>query len=341
MALNQHWPCLGAVALAALMIGSSVQAQTFIGDPGLVPTVSLAECTPKAAISYAMFEAIKRKGALADPILKLLNEFEALNNKSTSKGDEPMWKGLSTPDAIRATEISAKIAQMYGLTYSDSAYERDSRIIKMMFADAVTEYSTTLAPVFDEPAPQSEAKVAYTVLLAMREGMDGAKDDPVPTANQTVCSVDLAFYNATAAPMAKYNSFGAEAPPMQAITDRLKAKYGAKMDPVNMSPADAEAYATVRNFLASANRTRTYIGDLENLRLVAAASAVRREAHITDQMAGGTDVEFGATLKKRVDKGEFNASMTKALIVQDKLAELFPTDEIKALKAQNAANEKR
>lgn len=321
------------------MIGTSVHAQSFTSDPGLVPAVKLADCTPKAAISYAEFEAIKRKGALADPILKLLTEFEALNNKSTSKGDEPMWKGLSAPDAIRAAEVSAKVAQMYGLTYSDSAYVRDLRVINMMLADAVTEYSTTEAPVFDDT--KADEKMAYTVLLAMREGLDGGKDDPVPTANQTVCSVDLAFYKAAAAPMAKYNSFGAQSPPMQAITDRLKAKYGDKMDPVNMSPADADDYSTVRNFVASANRTRAYIGDLENLRMIVAASAIRRETHITDQMAGGTDVDFGATLKKRADNGEFNASMTKALFVQDKIAELFPTDEIKALKAQQAADEKK
>ena len=338
MALNDYRLRLGAVALAALMVGTSVHAQSYSADPGLVPALALADCTPKAAIGQATYGAIQRQAAFAEPTLKLLKEFETLNNMSTSKGDEPMWKGLSMLDAIRATEISAKIAQMRGLSYSDSAYDRDLGVINMMLSDALTEYTTTRAPVFDDPNPKSDEKVAYAVLIAMRGGMDGGKDDPVATPNQTVCSVDLAFYKATAAPMAKYNTFGAEAPKMQASMDRLKAKYGEKLDPANMSPDDTEAYTTISNFLASANRTRTYLGDLENLRMIAAASAIRRDAHITDQMAGGTEVKFGVTLKKRADDGEFSPVMIKALFIQDKLAEFFPTEEMKALKAMDAAD---
>jgi hypothetical protein len=326
------------IIVTVLLVSSQARAQSYTVDPGLVPALSLADCTPKAAIGQATYEAIKRQAALAEPTMKLLKEFEVLNNKTTSKGDEPMWKGLSTPDAIRASEISAKIAQLRGLSYSDSAYDRDLGVIDMMLSDALTEYSTTTPPVFEDTDPKSDEKVAYAVLLAMREGLDGGKDDPAPTPNQTVCSIDLAFYRATAAPMAKYNSFGAQAPQMQASMDRLKAKYGDKLDPVRMSADDTEAYTTISTFLASANRTRAYIGDLENLRMIAAASAIRREAHITDLLAGGTDTEFGATLKKRAANGEFNASMTKALFIQDKLSEFFPTEEIKALKAMDAAD---
>jgi hypothetical protein len=328
---------VAGVLAAIMMVTGQAHAQAYSADPSVVPDVKLADCTPRAALSYAMLGAIKRQAALADPSLKMLNEFEALNNKSTAKDNEPIYKGLSKEDVIRATQLTDKIAHLNGLNYTDSNYERDMRIINLMFSDALNEYVTGRPPEVDLKTPKSEADLAYLTLLAMRENMDGGKDDPIPTRDQSVCSVDLAFASAVAEPVAKYLKMAAEIGPVQADSERLNAKYGEKPDPTMMSPADAETYGSVQAFLVKANRTKHYMQDLENLRMLATASAIRRESYITDLTAGDTNVDFGGTLKKRNAAGEFTPSMVKALDVQDALNSMFPTEERKAREALAAS----
>jgi hypothetical protein len=317
-----------AAVLAASVLATSgvVHAQSEPGIYGYVDS-AVSKCSVDGALGQAGYEALNRQVEVDKKERPLLEEFEALNEKSTSTGNQPMYLGLGLKDNIRGTELSAQMKRDQLLGMVEDAYERDMRVASLIFADVEVEYRSGLPPEPDRSDPKSEHNLVYVLALAMRQAYDITSTDPKATPDQSRCSVDLALWLREAEPLQELSRSDHDMSEMKSRLDLLHAKYGAAtLDPMIMSPEDRATYENDRAEVVAVQRVATFLRDIENLRLLVRASGLRREAYMHDLLVSGTDPDMGATMKARLDQGEFDKDTRSALGFQDQLSSLFPSD---------------
>jgi hypothetical protein len=268
--------------------------------------LSVEHCEFRHVIARMQFESVEKAAAIAEQALPVLKQLEQITNKATHP-DKPIKDQLSTEDIVKFTELRERLKTTQIAQLMESRRQRDLMVIEKMTMIADREYRWN-----DHPAESDPDFIIYSALQLLRFTV---KQDDITVPTVQSCTLDYALHLIENEAIEKLNSIKGLDSAISSIKSIL-AKYGMeKLDRSRLSKADLEKINELENnILNPAERHRSFIKDLENIKLMARASEIMYEANKQDIAFGGGDLDaIGKTIQRKSKNKEFDEDIQLAI----------------------------
>ncbi len=275
-------------------------------------------CELREVIARMQFESIEKAAAIAEQVLPVIKHLEELTNKA-KKPDIPIKDQLSSEDIIKFTELSERIKTTNLAQLMESRRQRDLTVIEKMTMIADREYRWN-----DHPAENDPDFIVYSALQLLRFTVK--KNDITVPAVQS-CTLDYALHLVENEGIEKLNAIKG----LDSVVSSIKAilaKYGMeKIDRSRLSKADLEKINELEtNILNPAERLRSFIKDVEDIKLMSRASEIMYEANKQDIAFGGGDIDaIGKTIQRKSKNKEYDDDVILAIGLWTMINEKMPS----------------
>jgi hypothetical protein len=249
------------------------------------------------------FESIEKAALIAEQALPVIEQLKQITNKAKTS-DKPLKDQLPTEDVIEFAELSERMKTMTLAQLIESRRQRDLMVIEQMVMMADREYRW-------KDHPSENDGQAFTIYSALQLLKLSIEKNNITVPDGESCILDYALHMIEKEGIEKLAaikgvlSVGSS---IQAILD----KYGMeKLDRSRLSKADLDKINELEtNVLQPAERLRSFIKDLENIKLMARASEIMYEANKQDIAFGGGNIDaIGMTIQKKSIDKEFDEDM--------------------------------
>jgi hypothetical protein len=279
---------------------------------------SSGHCELRDVIARMKFESIERAAAIAEQVLPIIKQLEELTNKA-KKPDIPIKDQLSSDDIIKFTELSERIKTTNLAQLMESRRERDLTVIEKMtmIADRANRWN-------DHPAEDDPDFIVYSALQLLRVAV---KKNNITVPSTQSCTLDYALHLIENEGIEKLNAIKG----LDSVVSSIKAilaKYGMdKIDRSRLSKADLEKINELEtNILNPAERLRSFITDIENIKLMSKASEIMYEANKQDIALGGGDIDaIGKTIQRKSKNKEYDDDLILAIGFWTMINEKMPS----------------
>ena len=273
---------------------------------------------------------IEVRARLASTQIENLNEIKKLSNKATRPGIS-VGAQLSTEDNVLFDQARQRLitSQMRGVIESRRA--RDADVILGMVEVADKNYR------YQSEVPEGHSDFLYQESLNLLRGAEAISPrnpdirDPVDRS----CSFDLALYQVEREGIDRILQTD-----LSSVTELLhgfQAKYGmTKIDRARLSDSDKARYDDVMQRLVRPyERVVRFVGDLENIRILAKASELIYESDKADlDLAAGDVSKVGKSIDEYVQKTQDLLMLTALTLLRKKIDAERPSEAMVQLKRQ-------
>jgi hypothetical protein len=313
------------IALAALLSIPEAGAV----DPA--PIDSIATCDLPHAVMQVSMRNIETQGALAQAKKEQLNEINRLASKAV-KPDVAVGDQLSRDDVVLFEKARERLIStgMRGLI--ESRRERDANVLLQLVQVSDKNYR------YQDEVPKGRSDYVYQEILRLFRTIE--KDHPrkqeVSSPAGEGCSLDRALYSVEEQGLAVVNSMDLR--PASDTLHQLQQRYKTEqIERSELSDADRATYDKVlQTLIYPYQRALQFVGDLEDIRILARASQLIYENDKRDlDLSGGDASKVGATTADFVSKAHPDELTILALaLLRDKIDKDLPSQAAIDLKMQ-------
>ena len=297
-------------------------------------------CSVEEVAGKIQFTAITRAAELATQLIALLNKFREIGDRAKDPG-KSLNEQLPPTDLAEFTQTKTRYQSIDLLQLLESNYSRDSVVIRDFFLVAQADYLGT-------PAPKEGEKnyLPYAFLAVMFVASDDKKvqDNLVTSPEPKGCNLETALNEIELESLTRIDRL-----PLTDASNEIQAMRarngGNKIDRDALNASDRAIFDRIqRNAYAPATREKTFITNLESLKLLARASFLKYELGKKDAIDSGGDIHAVGNSVAALnpdDRTEFGLGML------NKIAEKYPSDwfiqkermapAIEAVKKEDAA----
>jgi hypothetical protein len=271
------------------------------------------------------FESINRAAMIAAQSEPVIAKLQAINSKAKIPGIA-IRDQLGAQDLDQFSRLSQQIAASMLAQLIESHRDRDLRVLAQFIRLADQEYRWQKVP------NEGEADyLPYIVLAVMREQLPDMK---VVEPDSTRCSMEYALHQIEAPILDALNQIKG-IPEAVAFLNGVVKKYNQQqLDVTKMSKGDADAVRRYQILMAPAWRHRTFIHDVERIKLMSRAADLNNKSKAQDlTFAGGDIKQIGATLDHMMKQNEIEPDMQTALKLWFVVNEKIPAEILKSFDA--------
>jgi hypothetical protein len=292
-------------------------AAVMLFPAGCMPAVA---CSVEEAESNIQMNAITRAAEIAAQQLPMLERFSALSTKAKDPV-KPLNQQLSQADLAEFARVQQRFQATELMQLIESNYQRDNKAIQNMFNMAQGIYLGQ-----PEPKEGEENFFYYSVLKLMEISVNdpSLKGDAINVPSQTQnCTMEVAVHmveNESIEKMIKLPLADANKE-MAAIRQRTK---GNGRDAMSMQ--DRASYdRLMRTALVPGNHEKSFVDDLEMIKLLARASDLKYQFSKKDAVDSGGDFD---SVGKSIDAMNLDGRTKLALLMLSKIGDKYPSDYI-------------
>jgi hypothetical protein len=297
-------------------------------------------CSTENVARDIQYGAIQRAAELAKQQSALLVRFRTIGDRAKDP-NKPLNQQLSQSDLAEFAQVQQRFQSIELQQLLESNYSRDNLVIRDFFLVAQKDY-------LGSPAPKEGANdylpYAFLAVMAVASDDPQIQKDLVTIPAGTGCIMETALHEIEQESLDKLSRL-----PIAQANKEIKAiqarNGGGKVDRDKLNSADREILDRLqRNAFVPANREKSFITNLESLKLLARSAALKFESGKKDAVDSGGDIN---AIGNSIAAINLDIRSRMGLNMLDRIAEKYPSDWFKqkeriapvidAIKKQDAA----
>lgn len=280
-----------------------------------------AACSIEEVAGQIQFGAISRAGELAKQQLVLLKKFREIGVRGREP-NTPLNEQLSQADLAEFTQTQTRYQSIELLQLLESNYSRDNVVIRDFFQVAQAEYLGATPKEGDKDYLAS----AFLAVMFVAPDDKSIQDNLITVPEAKGCTLETAIHEIEKESLDRLQRL-----PLTESNRELEAMRartgGAKINRENLGAGDRAIFDRIqRTSFVPAWREKTFITNLESLKLLARVATMKYELGKKDAVDSGGDIQAVGTSIAALN---LDARTKMGFGMLEKIADKFPSEWFK------------